>query len=47
MYAVIPEVLWASLEAEFTLPSLEQVRARLEKLTSDCEPVMRRLVRVF
>ncbi|HEX9227034.1 MAG TPA: hypothetical protein VF885_10340 [Arthrobacter sp.] len=47
MYEEIPEQFWADLESEFTLPSLEQVRTRIESLTSDPEPVMRRLVRVF
>jgi hypothetical protein len=34
-------------QAEFTLPSLAQVRRRLSELVEDPEPVMQRLVRVF
>lgn len=47
MRGPIDASVWAALEAEFTLPSLEQVRGRLETLTADPEPAMRRLVRVF
>jgi hypothetical protein len=47
MRGPIPETIWERLEAEFTLPPLEQVRSRVEELTADPEPVMRRLVRVF
>lgn len=47
MRGVIDDTVWERIEAEFTLPSLEQVRRRLEELTADPEPVMRRLVRVF
>jgi hypothetical protein len=43
----IDDSVWERIEAEFTLPSLEQVRRRLEELTADPEPVMRRLARVF
>jgi hypothetical protein len=38
---------WEGIRAEFTLPTLEQVRRRLSELMEDPEPVMRQLVRVF
>jgi hypothetical protein len=38
---------WAGIRAEFTLPTLEQVRRRLSELMEDPVPVMRQLVRVF
>ena len=38
---------WDGIRAEFTLPTLAQVRRRLSELTDDPEPVMRQLVRVF
>jgi hypothetical protein len=38
---------WAEIRAEFTLPTLEQVRRRLSELMEDPEPVVRQLVRVF
>ena len=38
---------WAGIRAEFTLPTLEQVRRRLSELMEDPEPVVRQLVRVF
>lgn len=43
----VDKTLWDRLEAEFTLPALEQVQARLASLHNDPEPVMRQLVRVF
>lgn len=43
----IDDSVWERIEAEFTLPSVDQVRRRLEETTADPEPVMRRLVRVF
>lgn len=47
MGAPIPESVWAGIEAEFTLPSLEQVRARVQSTAADPEPVLSQLVRVF
>lgn len=38
---------WEAIRAEFTLPSLTQVRHRLAELIDDPEPVMQQLVRVF
>lgn len=38
---------WEAIRAEFTLPSLGQVRRRLSELMDDPEPVMQRLIRVF
>ncbi|MET3176050.1 UNVERIFIED_ORG: hypothetical protein ABIB52_003923 [Arthrobacter sp. UYCu721] len=38
---------WEAIRAEFTLPSLAQVRHRFAELIEDPEPVMRQLVRVF
>jgi hypothetical protein len=38
---------WAGIRAEFTLPTLAQVRRRLSELMEDPEPVVRQLVRVF
>lgn len=43
----VSDQVWADLRAEFTLPTLEQVRRRLTELTDDPEPVMEQLVRVF
>lgn len=43
----IPAQAWDSIRAEFTLPSLDQVRRRLSELMEDPEPIMRQLVRVF
>ena len=43
----ISDQTWAGIRAEFTLPTLEQVRRRLSELREDPEPVMRQLVRVF
>ncbi len=43
----IPPGVWEAIGAEFGLPSDKQVRARLEQLKPDPEPVMRKLVRVF
>lgn len=43
----INDQTWAGIRAEFTMPSLEQVRRRLSELMEDSEPVMRQLVRVF
>jgi hypothetical protein len=39
--------IWEGIRAEFTLPTLEQVRRRLCELMEDPEPVMQQLVRVF
>jgi hypothetical protein len=47
MRGPIDASVWAGIEAEFGLPSLEQVRERLSVLASDPEPAMRRLVRAF
>lgn len=47
VYEVIVDAVWEQLEAEFGLPSLEQVQARLDFHLADSEPVTRRLVRVF
>lgn len=43
----ISDQTWEAIRAEFTLPSLAQVRRRLFELMEDPEPVMRQLVRVF
>jgi hypothetical protein len=43
----INDQTWAGIRAEFTLPTLPQVRRRLSELMEDPEPVMRQLVRVF
>lgn len=43
----VPDEVWESVRAEFTLPTLEQVRRRLAELMEDPAPVMRQLVRVF
>ena len=43
----ISDQTWEAIRAEFTLPSLAQVRRRLSELMEDPEPVMRQLVRVF
>ena len=43
----ISDQTWAGIRAEFTLPTLQQVRRRLSALMEDPEPVMRQLVRVF
>jgi hypothetical protein len=43
----VDEAVWERIEAEFTLPSLDQVRARFEEMMADPAPVMRQLVRVF
>jgi hypothetical protein len=43
----IPESVWAGIEAEFGLPSLEHVSTRIHASTADPDTVMRRLVRVF
>lgn len=47
MSEAIDEIVWERLEAEFTLPSLEEVRTRMAGLHHEPEPVMRQLVRVF
>lgn len=46
MSEAIDEIVWARLEAEFTLPSLEDVQARMAALHHD-PPVVRQLVRIF
>lgn len=43
----IPPQLWDTIRNEFGLPSLSQVRERLEVGSPDPEPVLRQLVRVF
>jgi len=43
----IPPVVWEEIRNEFTLPAVDQVRAKLAAETGDPEPVMRQLVRVF
>lgn len=43
----ISDQTWDALRTEFTLPSLEQVRARLSEIMEDPEPLMQQLVRVF
>ncbi|GAA4035776.1 hypothetical protein GCM10023063_48630 [Arthrobacter methylotrophus] len=47
MRGSIDQSVWEAIEAEFTLPSLEQVRGRYETLVADPEPVLTQLVRVF
>jgi hypothetical protein len=41
----ISDQTWEAIRAEFTLPSLGQVRRRLTELMEDPEPVMQQLVR--
>jgi hypothetical protein len=43
----VSDQTWEVIRAEFTLPSLAQVRHRLAELIDDPEPVMQQLVRVF
>ncbi|XAS69296.1 hypothetical protein V3C33_08615 [Micrococcaceae bacterium Sec5.7] len=43
----ISDQTWEGIRAEFTLPTLGQVRRRLSELMEDPEPVMQQLVRVF
>lgn len=43
----ISDQTWDAIRAEFTLPSLAQIRHRLAELIDDPEPVMQQLVRVF
>lgn len=43
----IPPTMWENIRAEFGLPTLDQVRARLTSIHPDPEPVMRELVRIF
>ncbi|WP_165478396.1 hypothetical protein [Arthrobacter sp. S39] len=43
----VSDQIWESIRAEFTLPTLEQVRRRLTELMEDTDPVMRELVRIF
>jgi hypothetical protein len=43
----VSDQTWETIRAEFTLPSLAQVRHRLAELVDDPEPVMQQLVRVF
>lgn len=43
----IGDQTWEGIRAEFTLPTLEQVRRRLSEFIEDPEPVMRQLVRIF
>lgn len=45
--APIPPAVWERIKAEFGLPTLDQVRARLASIHPDPEPVMRELVRIF
>lgn len=47
MRGPIPETVWSAIEAEFTLPSEDNVRGRIENIGADAEPTMRNLVRVF
>lgn len=47
MRGEVPESIWAAIESEFTLPSLERVQEQLGVQLADPEPVLRRLVRVF
>jgi hypothetical protein len=47
MRGPIDQSVWEAIEAEFTMPSLEQVRGRYETLVADPEPVLTQLVRVF
>lgn len=43
----VSDQVWESIRAEFTLPTLEQVRRRLAELMEEPDPVMRQLVRVL
>lgn len=43
----IPPAVWEEIRNEFTLPTQDQVRAKLGSLVADPEPIMRQLVRVF
>lgn len=43
----ISEQVWDEIRAEFTLPTVGQVRRRLSELMEDPEPVMQQLVRLF
>ena len=43
----IPSQLWDTIRDEFGLPTLDQVRERLDTRFPDSEPVLRQLVRVF
>jgi hypothetical protein len=43
----IPSRLWDTIRNEFGLPTLAQVRERLEAGYPDTEPALRQLVRVF
>lgn len=43
----IPPAVWEEIRNEFTLPTQDQVRAKLGTLVADPEPLMRQLVRVF
>lgn len=43
----IPPQLWNAIREEFGLPTLTQVRERLEASLPDPEPTLRQLVRVF
>lgn len=43
----VSDQVWADLRTEFTLPTVDQVRRRLNELVEDPEPVMQQLVRVF
>lgn len=45
--APIPPQLWETIRDEFGLPTLGQVRDRLEAGSPGPEPVLRQLVRVF
>ncbi|WP_104062320.1 hypothetical protein [Arthrobacter sp. 4R501] len=43
----VSDQVWESIRAEFTLPTLEQVRRRLAELMEDPDPVMHQLIRIF
>lgn len=43
----VEAAVWEGIEAEFGLPSLEQVRDRLAAQLADAERVLRQVVRVF
>jgi hypothetical protein len=47
MRGPIEASVWEGIEAEFGLPTLEQVRERLAAQLADPEPVLRQVLRVF